>query len=430
MWRCVSSKTSPGPAPDPRRAALERAYRAAHGRLVAALVRRFGMDNLARIENALQEAGLRALERWDGDTGRAELDGWLLRVAHNAVIDGLRHDKRNTAFSEEHLGAAGPPTPEVDDELRAIFLCCHPSLPRAAQIALTLRITFGFTTAQIARAFLSDERTIAQRIVRAKQRLRDEGTEFELPEPDEVPSRLVPILDVVYQLFSEGYSTTQGEAGIDDALCAESLRLARLLTDDARWNAPAAEALRALFCFHVARAPGRLADVGSLLLLHEQDRVRWDKALLDEAFVFLARSARGDDISRFHLEAGIAACHARAPSFADTDWAAILSLYDVLRETSPSPVVDVNRALAVAMCRGALAGIDELDAIPERDLVARYPYALATYAELHASLGHFEEARTYLDLALEQQSSPVERALLERKRAALANDANGIRLPV
>ena len=431
MWRCVSSKTSSAQAPpDLRRAAVERAYRAAHGRLVAALVRRFGMDNLARIENALQEAGLRALERWDGDAGKTEPEGWLLRVAHNAIIDGLRHDKRNTAFSEEHLGAATPPVLEVDDELRAIFLCCHPSLPRAAQIALTLRIAFGFTTAQIARAFLSDERTVAQRIVRAKQRLRDEGTQFELPEPDEVPSRLVPTLDVVYQLFSEGYSTTQGEAGIDEALCGESLRLARLLTDDARWTTPAAEALRALFCFHVARAPGRLADDGGLLLLHEQDRARWDSELLDEAFAFLARSARGDDISRFHLEAGIAACHARAPSFAETDWAAILSLYDVLRETSPSPVVDVNRAFAVAMCRGALAGIDELDAIPERDLVARYPYALATYAELHASLGHLDEARAYLDAALEQQSSPAERALLERKRAALANDANRIRLPV
>jgi RNA polymerase sigma factor (sigma-70 family) len=424
MSKSVPSKTSPDlETPDARRAQVERAFRSTHGRLTAALVRRFGMDNLARIENALQEAGLRALERWEGSSSSTELEGWLLRVAHNALIDSLRHDRRSTALSEEEVGAAAPPTPEVDDELRLVFLSCHPSLPRAAQIALTLRIAFGFTTAQIARAFLSDERTIAQRIVRAKQRLRDEGTKFELPEPDEVPSRLVPILDVIYQLFSEGYSTTQGEAGIDEALCADSLRLARLLTDDARWTSPSAEALRALFCFHVARAPGRVADDGSLLLLHEQDRSRWDRALLDEAFVFLARSARGEELSRFHLEAGIAACHARAPSYAETDWTAILSLYDVLREASPSPVVDVNRALAFAMCHGAVAGIDELDAIPERELVARYPYALAAYAELHASLGHIDEARAYLDAALEQQASPAERALLERKRAALASSA-------
>jgi RNA polymerase sigma-70 factor (ECF subfamily) len=283
-----------------------------------------------------------------------------------------------------------------------------------------LRIAFGFTTAQIARAFLSDERTIAQRIVRAKQRLRDAGTRFELPEPDEVPLRLLPILDVVYQLFTEGYSTTDSEAGIDEALCRESLRLARLLTDDERWTSPAAEALRALFCFHVARTPGRSADDGSLLLLHEQDRALWDQGLLAEAFVFLGRSARGKEISRFHVEAGIAACHAKAASFPSTDWAEIVALYDVLRQMSPSPVVDVNRALAVAMCRGAVAGLDELDAIPERELLSRYPYALATYAELHASLGHLDQARAFLESALEQQTSPAERALLRRKRAALA----------
>jgi predicted RNA polymerase sigma factor len=195
--------------------------------------------------------------------------------------------------------------------------------------------------------------------------------------------------------------------------------LARLLTDDPRWTSPDAEALRALFCFHQARAPGRTAEDGSLLLLHEQDRFQWDQELLAEGYTFLGRSARGKDVTRFHLEAGIAACHARATSFATTDWTEILSLYDLLRELSPSPVVEVNRALAVAMCRGADAGLDELDAIPERELIGRYPYALATYAELHASLGHIDQARTFLDAALKQQSSPAERALLQRKRDAL-----------
>jgi RNA polymerase sigma-70 factor (ECF subfamily) len=386
---------------------------------VAALIRRFGMDQLALIEGAVQEAGLRALERWNDDAESASLEGWLLRVAHNTAVDAIRHDRKSVPLSEHHAAAVEPFAPEIDDELRLIFLCCHPALPRAAQIALTLRIGYGFTTAQIARAFLTDERAIAQRIVRAKQRLRDDGTRFELPEADEVPSRLRPILDVLYQLFTEGYSTTDSELGIDEALCNESLRLIRLLTDDERWTSPAAEALRALFCFHVARAPARLAEDGSLLLLHEQDRSRWDSALLEEGFVFLARSARGQELSRFHVEAGIAGCHAKATSYATTHWGEIVTFYDVLRETSPSPVVDVNRALAVAMYRGAVAGLDELDAIPERDLLARYPYALATYAELHASLGHLDEARTFLDRALEQQTSPAERALLRRKRAAL-----------
>ena len=322
-------------------------------------------------------------------------------------------------LGRDDLGAVEPPAPELDDELRLIFLCCHPTLTRAAQIALTLRVAYGFSTAQLARAFLSDERTIAQRIVRAKQHLRDEGARFELPDPDEVPSRLRAILDVLYQLFTEGYSTTAGEAGIEEAICNESLRLVRLLTDDDRWTTPAAEALRALLCFHIARVPARSAGDGSLVLLHEQDRARWDPALLDEGFAFLARSGRGQEISRFHLEAGIAANHAKASSYATTDWAEIVSLYDALREASPSPVIDVNRALAIAMLRGATAGLDELDAIPERALLARYPYALATYAELHASLGHLDEARAFLDRALEQQPSPAERALLRRKRAAL-----------
>lgn len=416
MWSRRLSVLEPAEHP---RLALERAFRAAHGRLVAALVRRFGLEQLDEIESALQEAGVRALERWERESGNAGLEGWLLRVAHNSLIDGLRRDRRNTPLSERDGSVAPPPTPELDDELRSIFLCCHPSLPRAGQIALTLRIAFGFSTAQIARAFLSDERTAAQRIVRAKQRLRDTGTRFELPEPDELPERLPPILDVIYQLFTEGYATTHGEAGIDEELCADSLRLARLLTDDAQWTTPAAEALRALFCFDVARTPGRTADDGSLLLLHEQDRTLWDRELLAEGFEFLKRSARGGEPSRFHIEAGIAACHAKATSFASTDWSEIVALYDFMRDLSPSPVVEVNRAFAVGMAHGALAGIDELDAIPERDLLSRYPYALATYAELHASLGHLPAARAFLDKALEQQSSPAERALLRRKRAAL-----------
>lgn len=387
--------------------------------MVAALTRRFGVAQLTHIQSAVQEAGLRALERWPGGSDR-ELESWLVRVAHNALVDELRKGTRLRPLGEEAAEAdATAPMPQLDDELCLIFLCCHPELPRAAQIALTLRIVYGFQSAQIARAFLADERTVAQRIVRAKQRLRDAQAPFELPEPAEIPARLAAILDVLYQLFTEGHASSADEAGIDDALCAESLRLGRLLAADARWTSPEVEALCALFCFHIARAAARRADDGSLLLLHEQDRKRWDEELLAEGFQHLARSARGDSVSRFHLEAGIAGCHARAPSYAQTDWVEILSLYELLRSTHPSPIVDVNRALAVAMLHGANAGLDELDAIPERELIARYPYALATYAELYASLGQLDEARAFLERALQAQASPAERALLQRKRAAL-----------
>ncbi len=213
--------------------ALERAFRDARSRLIAALVRRFGTDYFERVEDDVQEAGLRALEKWNGEAQSRQLEGWLLRVAYNIIIDTLRRDRRIVPFSERAIGIEQPRI-EIDDELRLIFLCCHPVLPRAVQVALTLRVAFGFTNAQIARAFLSDERTVAQRIVRAKRSLREEGIQVELPEHAEVLLRLRPILDVLYQLFTEGYSTTESEAGIDDALCNESLRLARLLTDDDR----------------------------------------------------------------------------------------------------------------------------------------------------------------------------------------------------
>jgi RNA polymerase sigma factor (sigma-70 family) len=401
------------------RLALERACRTDHGRLVAALTRRFGASRLELCENAVQEAMLRALERWPRDGTPASPDGWLLRVAHNAAVDALRREVRMTALPSEQADEPEVPTPALDDELLLMFLCCHPALPRAAQVALTLKVACGFSTPQIAQAFLTEEKTLAQRLARAKQRLRQEEARFELPETDELPARLAPILDVLYLVFNEGHSPTSGETAIEEELCSDALRLARLLTSLPPTATPEAEALRALLCFQAARAPARRADDGSLLLLQEQDRARWDAALIEEGFAALGRAGRGDALSRFHLEAGIAACHAVAPSYAATDWPQVVFLYDVLRARAPSPIVEVNRAIAIAMASGALAGLDELDAIPERDLIARYPYALAAYAELHASLDHLEEARSYLDRALANQPSRPQRQLLERKRAAL-----------
>jgi RNA polymerase sigma-70 factor (ECF subfamily) len=358
----------------------------------------------------------------------------LLRVAYNKVVDALRGEARLDALGSEEetrAGAGGehargdgveaPHAPlALDDELALMFLCCHPALPRAAQVALTLKIASGLSTPQIARAFVSDERTIAQRIVRAKQVLRAEGARLELPEATELPARLGPILDVLYLVFAEGYSPSDGDEAVKNDMCAEALRLVRLLAELPSGAPPAAEALRALFCFQAARAAARTADDGSLLLLHEQDRARWDASLLAEGFAALGRSSRGEELTRFHLEAGIAACHAAALRHDATDWPKIVALYDALREVAPSPIVEVNRAVAVGMARGALAGIDELDAIPERELLARYPYALAAYAELHASLGHIDESRGYLRRALDCQSSRAQRRLLERKLASLS----------
>lgn len=393
--------------------------RAGRGRLVAALTRRFGVGQFALVENAVQDACVSALERWPSDGVPDDAEGWLLRVAHNRLVDALRREQRSTSLAPVDDRGVGPLALELDDELRLIFLCCHPCLPRAAQVALTLNVAFGASARQIARAFLSDERTIAQRIVRAKQRLRDQGARVEIPEPSELPARLEPILDVLYLVFTEASTPTEADIAIDDVSCNETLRLVRLVTAHSRTATPTAEALHALLCFHASRAEARCADDGSLLLLPEQDRGRWDRALIDEAFAHLDRAARGEEVSRFHAEAGIAACHAAATSYAATDWSRVVFLYDTLRALAPSPVVEVNRALAVANTAGALAGLDELDAIPERDIISGYPYALAAYAELHASLGELDEARRYLDRALEHQVAPAQRALLRRKRAAL-----------
>lgn len=407
------------PQPDDVRVALEERFRLGHGRVMAALTRRFGVRSFVIVENAVQDAYVRALERWPRAGMPEDPERWIVRVAHNALIDALRRE-----HSTEELGAGvnltvDPPSFESDDELRLMFLCCDPVLTRAAQIALVLNVTFGLGARQIATAFLNDERTVAQRIVRAKQRLRDEGVRFDVPERRELPARLAVLLEVIYVVFAEGFYPTDAGVSLEAGLCSEALRLVRLLTATPPTAVPTAFALRALLCFHASRAPARMADDGSLLLMPEQDRARWDAALVAEAFACLQSAGTGDELSRFHLEAAIAACHAMAASYAATDWTRIVELYEILRERAPSLVVDVNRALAIAMMAGARTGLDELDAIPERETLSRYPYALAAYADLYASLGDLDQARTYLDRALEHQSSQAQHALLRRKRVAL-----------
>jgi RNA polymerase sigma-70 factor, ECF subfamily len=414
MWRFDLSNV------DTPLAALDSTFRRAYGRLVAALTRRLGAQRLELAEDAVQEALVRALDRWPRGTDLpTSIDGWLLRVAYNIAIDALRRESRLEPLAARHDRDVDLQPPTIDDELALIFLCCHPSLARSAQVALTLRIAAGLTPRQIGLAFLTNETTIAQRLVRAKQRLRQLDAPFEVPEPALVPERLDAVLDALYLMFAEGFSPSDGDEAMKDELWREALRLARLLTDQPITAVPAAEAMRALFCFQSARAKTRRADDGSLLLLSEQDRTRWDRSLIEEGFAALNRASRGTELSRFHVEAGIAACHAAAPTYVATDWEQILFLYDTLRARLPSPVVEVNRAVAVAMVSGAAAGLDELDSIPERELISRYPYALAAYADLHASVGHLEEARAYLASALEHQPAESQRRLIKRKLAAL-----------
>ena len=368
----------------------------------------------------MQDAYVRALQHWPVEGTPDAPERWLARVSHNVMVDSLRRDARTDPLDGDHDASSETPAFDSDDEIRLMFLCCDPVLARAAQIALVLNVAFGLTARQIAAAFLSDERTVAQRIVRAKQRLRDAGISFEVPGSATRPARLGAVLDVLYVVFSEGFVPTDDVAPFDATLCHEALRLVRLLADSPQTASPHTHALRALMCLHASRLPARLGVDGGLLLMPEQDRTRWDHALIAEGFACLSAAASGDDLSRFHIEAAIAACHATATTYVNSDWPRIVELYEMLRERWPSLVVDVNRALAVAMRSGARAGLDELDAIPEREVLGRYPYALAAYADLHASLGNIEESCASLDRALEHQTSPAQQTLLRRKRAGLA----------
>lgn len=391
------------------RARLERELRASYGGLVAALLRRFGTANLSLVEQAAQSTCLLAREQWLAEGAPAERMAWLLRAACNHVSDALesRHER------------SSPLQVSVEDELCLMFWCCHPLLSEPSRTALSLNAVYGFAPSTLALALATDERVVQHRVERAKHRLRAQGARYELPTPDEMPERLGAVLEVLHQVFEAAHSPTDGETVIDDTACATTLRLARLLAETPETSTPLSQALYALLCFYMARFPARRAADGSVLLLHEQDRARWDAELLQHGRQALERARQGNVSSRYHIEAAIAACHAAAATHSQTEWSTVVELYDSLCAMVPSPLVDVDRAVAIFMAEGAAAGLKALDAIIERGLIEHYPYALIVYAELHASLGEPSVAARYLDMALSHRHSPAERALLLRRRAAL-----------
>jgi RNA polymerase sigma-70 factor (ECF subfamily) len=302
-----------------------------------------------------------------------------------------------------------------DDQLGLLFLTCHPAVPADARVALALKLAGGFSVGEIARAFLSQETAIAQRLVRAKRTLRDAGVSFGMPEPRELGERIHSVIGALYLMFNEGYAATSGEALVRDDVAFEAIRLARMLAAHPATQSPRVWALLALMLLHAARFPARVDSEGTLFLLRDQDRGRWDRALIAEGLQALDRSASGDDVSALHLEAGIAACHAAAPSWDATDWRQILDLYDELLALTGSPVVAVNRAIAVSRLDGPLAGLAALDAIGHAPPIERYPLLPAVAAELWQQAGDRDRAaacyRAALGLA---RSSPEQRWLTSR----------------
>jgi len=411
-------------------------FRREAGRMVATLTRIFGVHNLGLAEDVVQDAFCRALEVWKFRGVPENPSAWLMATAKNRALDVLRRERTARTFAPElgrlieREGTLAPAVEELfeanaikDDQLRMMFSCCHPRLPEEAQVALVLHILCGFSVGEIASAFVSSHAAIEKRITRGKKALAGSKRLFDIVDAADFAARLPSVQRALYLLFNEGYHGASPESAVRAELCQEAMRLVALLLQHPLAATPATHALAALMCLHAARLPARIDAAGNLSSLFDQDRSRWDQDLVSEGQRLLDLSASGDELTEYHLEAAIASFHAIAHHAEDTNWAQIVLLYDHLMAIRPTPVVALNRAIAVAQLEGPERGLEEIHAIADQHRLASYPFFSAALGELELRRGQHAIAREHFRAAVALARNPMERRFLEQRVAACQSAA-------
>jgi RNA polymerase sigma factor (sigma-70 family) len=406
---------------------VDHLFRQKSGQITAILVKIFGIDHLDLVEDVVQDALIKAMQQWPFSGVPKNPGGWLMQAAKYRALDILR---REATFREkqpqliqqitDHMDNQQQPQFE-DEQLTLMFTCCHPQLNFETQTVLILKTLCGFSVNEIARAFLTQPATIAQRLVRAKRKIKEDNIKFEIPKDQELKLRLHTILNVLYLFFNEGYGATEGEDLVRQDLCEEAIRLGFLVVENPAGNLPEAHALLALMLFHAARLETRTDSDGNLILLAEQDRTRWNHKLIQRGFYHLDRAASGDKMTEYHVQAIIASCHAAAESYETTNWERILEFYDILVSLNRSPVFLLNRAVAIAMTNGAEYGLKELDELRELPSMQNYYLLPATYAEFHRRLGHHQEAAKYYQQTLDLVRTKPERQFILKRIEEIAH---------